>query len=57
MIKSFEDTQCAAAYSTIEGTLRKDAIHPSKIENTPSYKDTLINISDKKHKLLTLSRP
>ena len=55
-IKSFEDTQCAAAYNTIEAILRKDAIHPSKVENPPSYKDTLVQISDNildnKHKLI-----
>ena len=55
-IKSLEDTQCVAAYNTIEAILKRDAVHPTQIENTPTYRDTLFNISDNildnKHKLI-----
>ena len=57
-IKSLENTRCVAAYNTIEAILRKDAIHPTPIENPPSYKDTLIKISDNildnKYKLIDI---
>ena len=43
-IKSLEDTQCVAAYNTIEAILKRDAVHPTQIENTPTYRDTLFNI-------------
>ena len=55
-IKSLENTRCVAAYNTVEAILRKDAIHPTPVENPPTYKDTLIKISDNildnKHKLI-----
>ena len=45
-IKSLQDTRCVAAYNTIEAILKRDAIHPIPVENTPTYKDTLFNLSD-----------
>ena len=45
-IKSLEDTRCVAAYNTTEAILKRDAIHPIPVDNTPTYKDTLFNLSD-----------
>ena len=45
-IKSLEDTRCVAAYNTTEAILKRDAVHPIPVENTPTYKDTLFNLSD-----------
>ena len=57
-IKSLQDTRCVAAYNTIEAILKRDAIHPIPVENTPIYKDTLFilsdNILDNKYKLIDI---
>ena len=56
--KSLGNIPCAAAYHTMEAILTKDAIHPTPIEKQPTYKDTLIKISDNildnKHKLIDI---
>ena len=56
--KSLGITPCVAAYNTVEAILRKDAIHPTPVESQPTYRDTLINLSDtlldNKYKLIDL---
>ena len=54
--KSLDNPRCVAAYNTIEAILRKDAIHPTPVDDAPTYNDVLMKISDNildnKHKLI-----